>query len=134
LLEDGGDDDDARPLGPREENAGVARPELCAARGDLAHGVSERAAVGCEGGADLHIEPGIPVVALPERGIVAGELELVVPLKLQDDAVRGACVGGKRQGEQEGEGAQPRTPHPPPDDSRRLPRHAAFMRWGAAGG
>jgi hypothetical protein len=98
LLEDGRHDRHGRARGPRQEDAGVAGAEV----GPALHHLVDRAAQGAaaigEGAADLHVEAGLAVVALPQRGVVAGELELVVPLELQHHALeRPRGCGGEQE-------------------------------------
>jgi hypothetical protein len=78
LLEDNGQHDQAAALRPFTQNAGAADAEIRFAAGDRLSGVDIGAAL-----ADSDVEPGVAIVPLRERRVVARELELVFPFELQ---------------------------------------------------
>ena len=83
LLEEAGENRKRRPLVAGHQDVCAADTEIGPTLGNLA-GDAIETAVRANARADLHVEAGLAVVALPQGGVVAGELELVVPDQLQD--------------------------------------------------
>ena len=91
MLEDGGEHDNGVTPGVAQHQLRGRDTEVGSA---LQHRLDRIGARGCR--ADRHVETGLAVIALLERRVEAGELELVTPLELQADrcGVTGERIGG----------------------------------------
>ena len=91
----------------RDDEIGGGDAEIGPSARHLVDGV-ELLAVGRHARADIDVDPGSGVIALPECGIVTGELELVVPAELQNHLFLrgGARRGAPHQGGEENGGGE----------------------------
>ena len=94
VLEDGGKHDDRVALGVAQHQFRGRDAEVGSA---LQHSLDRIGAGRCRD--DRHVETGLTVIALLERRVEAGELELVTPLELQ---AHRCSVAGKRLGRMDG--------------------------------
>jgi len=104
VLEDHGQRHHRFALGAGQEQRRIGDAELRAAVEDFLDRIGVR-----PGLADVDLQPRIAVVALFLRGVVAGELELVLPFQLQDDLLQ-RPRGERQQGDEEEEQAHRRPP------------------------
>jgi len=72
------------PLRGADRQLGPANPELRASFGQLAHGVGRGLPAG-RAGLNIDRKPGLGIKALPQCGVIAGELKLRRPAQLQHD-------------------------------------------------
>jgi hypothetical protein len=94
---------DHRRLTARQQQRAGADALLRPAADHLRHHLGGR-----RGLHQLHVQPGLAVIALLERGVIAGELELVALLELQRHPLQGlgGPGGDEQQQQQQGGGAQ----------------------------
>jgi hypothetical protein len=58
------------------------------------------------GGSDLNVQAGIPVVPLPEGGVIAGKLKLMVPPELKGHLFNGGRRSGLKKGQEDDKGGE----------------------------